>query len=235
MYAGKVKKEKNFSKSKKEEVFPNNKIGKNFSKAIDEVYNPVEEIINTKYEYIEDEILNTSSADYTFDDMCSIEKLLDSYFNGKEKKLSQYEAVRLCRILQFVCTNIKRIALTYEIPGMRENITPDNRIFFKYIANGKYEDIENEIYKLYELYFKENRKSKDAKKHQIKVEETFKLNKLNISEEVAEEIKKTYDAYNEEESKASANLKEKDIKKDAKTIKKCFQQHLCQSTVLTKL
>ena len=67
IYAGKVKKEKNFSK------------------AIDEVYNPIEEIINTKYEYIEDEILNTDSADYTFEDMYSIEKLLDSYFNGKKK------------------------------------------------------------------------------------------------------------------------------------------------------
>ena len=232
MYAGKVKKEKNFSKSKKEEVFPNNKIGKNFSKAIDEVYNPVEEIINTKYEYIEDEILNTDSADYTFEDMYSIEKLLDSYFNGKKKKLSQYEAVRLCRILQFVCTNMKRIALSYETPDEKENITPDNRIFFKYIANGKYQDIENEICKLYELYFAENtdydenddedtrQYKEETKEYQDKEKEIFSENSLKVPKKVAEEIKKTYDAYNEEESKASANLKEKDIKKDAKTIKK---------------
>ena len=43
---------------------------------------------------------------------------------------------------------------------------------------------------------------------------------MKVPKKVAEEIKKTYDAYNEEESKASANLKEKDIKKYAKTIKK---------------
>ena len=51
---------------------------------------------------------------------------------------------------------MKGIALSYETPDEKENITPDNRIFFKYIANGKYQDIENEICKLYELYFAEN-------------------------------------------------------------------------------
>lgn len=241
MYAGKVKKEKNFSKSKKEEVFPNNKIGKNFSKAIDEVYNPVEEILDDYYfEYeneslnptLEDKILNNSEEKYTFEDMYSIEKLLDSYLNGKGKKLSEYDALRLCRMFQFVCVGMKRIAKTYKTPDNKENITPENYIFFKYIANGKYKDIEDELCKLYELYLAENtdvnededddediRAKKALKDYQNKKKNDFNKDKVNINEEVASEIKKMYSAYTEG-SKTSDNSDGKAIKKYAKAIKK---------------
>lgn len=201
MYADKVKKEKNFFK------------------ALNEGYNPVEEKRNlvTKY-YTFDDVekkSNLVTKHYTFDDMYSVERVLDSYLSdlqGNFKKESTYDAVRIYRMLIFVYKGMEEIAKTY-IKGNQKVITPDNRIFFKYIANGEYKRIINVLEIKHGIF--NDIETKSGRE----VEETKFEHSWRITEEIEERIKKAYDAYNEEESKASAN-DEKDIKKYAKTMKK---------------